>query len=438
MDPDSWLAIGAIALSLLFAAFASAAEATIRLIARARVRRQIDDGLPKARAVDAFLLHLFDYASTLAVVATLVVLVSVALTILLVVRYLPGSGLPVWLALLVLAVLLIFAQVLPKVAASRAPDRVAATVAGPLQFVTVLISPLVKLFRAAAGLLLSLVGVPRGDGRLLVAEEELGMLRMGGQEGILDETEKEMIHGILAIQNMTAREVMTPRIDIAAVPADTSVRGLVDIAMDQGYSRMPVYDENIDNILGVLYLKDLFPWLKDGKLQAPVTELMRPAYFIPESKRADELLHEMQEREIHMAIVVDEYGGTAGLVTIEDLLEEIVGEIRDEYDRGEEVKIEEIADGEAAFDGTVTVDDVNETLGLRLTSEDVDTIGGLVYDKLGKMPSPGDEVRVDDALIVVLETDGRRIRRVKVSAQRQQNGRAAGAADQESGIQTPG
>ena len=424
-----------VALALFLAAFASTAESAVRLVTRARVRRLIDQGLPKSRAVESFLAHLSAYTATIVVLSTVGVLVAVAVATLLAMRLFPIAGAPFWLAVAGFAALLIFVQMLPKAALARDPERIALAAAGPLQALTTLLSPLVGLFHAAASFTLRLVGLAPGNCRLLVADEEMRLLGIGGEERVLDEEEQDMIHGIVAMEEMSAREIMTPRMDIVAVGAETTVGELVDVAVEHGYSRMPVYRDNIDHVVGVAYVKDLFLCLKEGKLKTTVIELMRPAYFVPESKRTDELLHEMQEREIHMAIVVDEYGGTAGLVTIEDLLEEIVGEIRDEYDRGEEAKIEEIAENEAVFDGTVTVDDVNETLGLRLASAEVDTIGGLVYDKLGKMPSPGDEVRVEEALITVLETDGRRIRRVKVLAQKQANGRMPNGPERESSRQ---
>jgi putative hemolysin len=438
LDPDGWLQLALIVLALCFAAFASTAESAVRLVTRARVRRLIEQGLPKARAVDVFLVYFGGYTSAIVVLNALAILVASSLATLLAVRLFPAGGTPLWIAALLFAVLLVFSQMLPKAAAARDPERLALAVTGPLDVLTVLLAPLARAFYGAALLVLRLLGVRRGNSRLLVAQEELGMLGVGGEEGVLDEEEKEMIHGIVTMEDISAREIMTPRIDIAAVEAGSTVGDLVDVAIEQGYSRIPVYKENIDNILGIAYAKDLFSTLKAGKLNTPVTEIMRPAYFIPESKRVDELLHDMKEREIHLAIVVDEYGGTAGLVTIEDLLEEIVGEIRDEYDRGEEEKITEIAEGQAVFDGTVTVDDVNETLGLRLNSDEVDTIGGLVYDRLGKMPTPGDEVCLDEALITVLETDGRRIRRVKVSARKVQNGRRENGPERDPPAQSPG
>jgi CBS domain containing-hemolysin-like protein len=208
---------------------------------------------------------------------------------------------------------------------------------------------------------------------------------------------------------------MVPRIDIVATQASAQVRDALDRIIDSGHSRIPVYDGSIDNVTGVVYAKDLLRHLRDGSQDAPVAPLAREPSFVPETKKVDELLHEMQTNRVHLAIVVDEYGGTAGLITIEDLIEEIVGEIQDEYDVAEEKLIEEVNDHEALFDARVSIRDVNDTLDLDIGDEDFDTLGGLLYHELGKVPNVGDEVRVDGAVVTVLTTTGRRVRKVRVT-----------------------
>jgi putative hemolysin len=226
-----------------------------------------------------------------------------------------------------------------------------------------------------------------------------------------------MIHGIVELGERTVREVMVPRIDMIAVSRDKPVAEVLRRIHTTGHSRIPVYGESIDDIVGILYAKDLLNRLPDLPLDVPAGSLVREPQFVPETKRVDELLHEMQDSKVHMAIVVDEYGGTAGLITIEDLLEEIVGEIRDEYDTGEETWIESISPHEAIFDARVSIHDVNQTLDLDLDDSEYDTLGGLVYARAGKVPAQGDEVRVEDANIRVLSTAGRRIRKVRVAVE---------------------
>jgi len=239
------------------------------------------------------------------------------------------------------------------------------------------------------------------------------MVAASEEEGLIEQGERTMIDNILELEDITVREIMVPRPDIVAVPATATIREAVDTFVREGYSRLPVYRETIDDVAGILYSKDLFPLVVAGRLTESVGAIARSAYFVPESKKTDDLLRELQQKRVHIAIVVDEYGGTAGLVTIEDLLEEIVGEIQDEFDT-EEQKIILEGDGQAVVDGTVTIDDVNEALALNLEADDVDTIGGLVYEKLGRVPVVGDTVDAEQARLTVVAANGRRVSRVRV------------------------
>ncbi|MBM2827135.1 MAG: hypothetical protein HW403_1199 [Dehalococcoidia bacterium] len=251
----------------------------------------------------------------------------------------------------------------------------------------------------------------------------MGVLRLGDSDPFSEETiprTPEGPEGDLTIQPLTklketmAREIMVPRIDIVAVEEDAPMSHVLDMAAERGYSRIPVYRETIDNVVGVLYVKDLLQVLRTSNPAPPISSLARPPHFIPESMKISDLMAEFRQQKVHMAIVVDEYGGTAGLVTIEDLLEEIVGEIEDEYDR-EEVQIERISDWEYVIDARLDVDEFNELLGLDIQKEDFDTIGGFLYARLGRIPTPGDEVCVDGHNITVLSTSGQRIRKVRVT-----------------------
>ncbi|MBI5650366.1 MAG: HlyC/CorC family transporter [Chloroflexi bacterium] len=240
------------------------------------------------------------------------------------------------------------------------------------------------------------------------------MVEASEKVGLIESDEHEMITGILQLDHTQAREIMVPRMDVIALDVETCLSDALVVVIDGAHARVPVYAETIDHVAGILYAKDLLRALRDGKTDALLRELARPAYFVPESKRLDELLQEMQRHHVHMAVIVDEYGGTAGIVTIEDILEEIVGEIQDEYDAAEEPLIERISDSEGVFDARVPVDKVNEILELNLPTDN-DTLGGLVYQRLEKMPKAGDQVRVDDATISVVNVIGRRIKKVRVA-----------------------
>jgi CBS domain containing-hemolysin-like protein len=248
-----------------------------------------------------------------------------------------------------------------------------------------------------------------------VTQDEIkAMVDAGEEGGVIEENEKEMIYSIFEFGDTLAREVMVPRIDIVAVDAETPLLQALDVIMKEGHSRIPVYQGTIDNIIGLLYAKDLLVYRKEGKHNVPLTSILRPAYFVPETKKVDDLLRELQARRVHMAIVVDEYGGTAGLVTVEDLLEEIVGEIQDEYDE-EEPTVERVSDTEFIFDAGVNLDDVNDLLRVELPDTGGDTLGGFIYAQLGRVAAVGDEIRVGDLTITVLSVAGRRIRKVRVA-----------------------
>jgi CBS domain containing-hemolysin-like protein len=248
----------------------------------------------------------------------------------------------------------------------------------------------------------------------LVTEEELKLLvNVGEEEGLIEKEEREMIEGILIFGDTLAREVMVPRIHIAALESDATVAVALELALSAGHSRIPVYQDTIDNIAGILYVRDLLPLLRDGQLARGIVDLVRPAYYVPDTMKVDYLLRNLKARKVHIAIVVDEYGGTAGLVTIEDLLEEIVGEIQDEYDT-EEPAVRQIDDHTWIVEARVSVDDLNTETGLQLLTEEVDSLGGLVYERLGSIPQVGDSVDIDNVTISVLSVQGVRPEQLEI------------------------
>jgi putative hemolysin len=307
--------------------------------------------------------------------------------------------------------LLLLAQFLGRVLALARPEQVALAFVRPVELLNRVLFLLLMPLQALERGLRRLLGVQHGF-TPADAEERLRHLVEGNTD--LEEDEREMIASVIELGEQPVREVMVPRIDIVAAPSSSTVRDVLDRIVASGHSRIPIFDGSVDNISGVVYAKDLLRFMRDGSQTAPVQPLAREPSYVPETKKVDELLHEMQQKRVHVAIVVDEYGGTAGLITIEDLIEEIVGEIQDEYDV-EEAMIEEVSDSEALFDARVSIRDVNDTLDLDIEDEDFDTLGGLLYHELGKVPNVGDEVRVDGAVVTVLSTTGRRVRKVRVT-----------------------
>jgi putative hemolysin len=258
----------------------------------------------------------------------------------------------------------------------------------------------------------------RGGDRLfpLTTEEEImTMVDAGEEEGVIEEEEKAMIYSIFQLDNTLAREVMVPRIDIIAFEENTSLREATAILLSTGHSRAPVFGGSIDNIVGLIYIKDLLASWQLGELDKNVSDLLREPYFVPEAKALDDLLAEMQAKRVHLAVVVDEYGGTAGLVTIEDVVEEIVGEILDEYDFAEVLAYEQVGDGVFTFSGGIDIDDVNQITGAHVPKEISDTLGGLIYSELGKVPVVGETVEVGGLHLVVEQVVGRRIRIIRAS-----------------------
>ena len=250
-----------------------------------------------------------------------------------------------------------------------------------------------------------------GNGQESEAETQANSAESAADDAISDEEGRELLQSIVDFTETVAREVMTPRPDIVAVHVDTALADLRALFREEQYSRMPVYRDSLDNILGIVFVKDLVALPPDAA--PPMTTLMRSAYFVPESKRASELLKEMQRRQLQMAIVVDEYGGTAGLATVEDLLEEIVGEIRDEYDVESETVVDE-GNGFFMFSGKVNVDEVRERLGVEIEREGFETVGGFLLSRLGRMPYVGELVEIDELVFEVIEVERRRITKVRV------------------------
>lgn len=248
-----------------------------------------------------------------------------------------------------------------------------------------------------------------------VTEDELKTLVDAGQEeGVLEQGERRMIYSIFRLGDTRAREIMVPRIDMLALEVHTSPADAIDALLASGHSRVPVYEETVDKTLGVLYAKDLLRLWQTGEHRNSLYDLLRPAYFIPEAKRLDELLADMQSQRIHIAIVVDEYGGVAGMVTLEDIVEEILGEIWDEYDQGEESPYQVIKEGEYIFQGRIDLEHLNELLGSALSRDEADTLAGFIYNRLGRVPAVGDTVREGDLTLTVEQVSARRIRKVRV------------------------
>ena len=308
---------------------------------------------------------------------------------------------------------LILGDLVPEGVGSANADAIARWAAYPMRVLTFVFSPVVS---ASIGASKAVAGVFGGSSMVnLVTEEEImTMLDTSEKEGAIENEEKAMIVSVLEFGDRLAREVMVPRIDIVAVDIDTPLVEALKAFMDSGHSRMPVYEETIDDIKGVLYAKDLLnQWGKEPT--KPISELLRKAKFVPESKRADELLKELRTSKVHMAVVVDEYGGTAGLVTFEDLIEEIIGDIQDEYDVNEEAEYIQNGPDNYTVEGSISLNDFNDLLDVEISTENSDTLGGFLFTELGRVPEVGEKVEYENLTLRIESIEGRRIRKVRVT-----------------------
>ena len=418
-----------LAVLVLLNAFFAASEIAIVSVRKTRVRQLVEDGNAEARILEQLTEDSSRLLATVQVGVTLVGFFSAAIAAVslaepfyaaVVLLGLPlsaeaGYSISVTVITLTLAFLmLLLGELVPKTIALQHAEHFALLVARPISIISRIFAPPVVFLTVVTNFLVRLLGQDRKSSLPFVTPDEIKTMVDAGQEGgVIETTEKEMIYSIFEMGQTTAREVMVPRIDVFLLAVETPLAEVIGAAIRTSHTRIPVFEGTRDNVIGIVHTKDL---LKCGLDTCPVgglRDLLQPAYFVPESKKIDELLREMQAHRVHMAVVVDEYGGTAGIVTIEDVLEEIVGEIQDEYDK-EEALVQPVRDGEAIFDGITPLDDVNDTMGLDLTAEDVDSVGGFVYSQLGRIPSPGDTVEVPGATITVLSTLKRRIKKVKV------------------------
>ncbi len=427
-----------IVLLTLLEAFFVAAEIALVSIRRSRIEQLVDEGRPGARRVRRLL---DDPGKFLAVsqlgltfigfFASAFAAVSLANELS---NLLNGAGMERGtadgVALVIVTIILalftiVFAELVPKTLALANPERFAIALSLPIDFLARALGPVIALLTGVTNAITRLFGATVTSEASITAEELRLIVERGGEQGILEAEEEQMINAVIELGSRRVHEVMVPRIAIAAIPASTTFDEAIETIIEHGHSRIPVYEESVDEILGILYAKDLLPILRDSAGPRPdLRSLLRTPVYIPESMTVDDLLHEFQRRKVHIAIVLDEYGGTAGLVTIEDLLEEIVGEIQDEYDT-EEPMVVRLSEDEARVDGRASVDDLAELFDTNLGLEDedeYDTVGGLIYHRIGGVPSPGDRVEVDGLILTVESTDGRRVSKVLVVRQRDDDG----------------
>jgi len=309
-----------------------------------------------------------------------------------------------------------------RIVALSHADAAGAQLELPIKLLQALLRPISWTLAALVSVPMRALGLTGTSERIDPAEELVGALEAAGEDSVLTE-ERRMIRGVLEMSDQTVRELMTPRTDVTAVPTEATFGDVMRLVSKSGKSRIPLYEGSLDRIVGVIYAKDLLAYVQNGNITPNLGDIARPPYLVPETKRANELLADLRRDQVHLAIAVDEYGGTAGVITVEDLVEEIVGAIEDEYDTAA-VDVQQISETEAVVDGSLTIDELNEIFETELHSDDFDTVGGLIVTELGRLAVPGDEIVVpsideleDDQVAVrlrVMSILGRRIKKVNV------------------------
>ncbi len=313
---------------------------------------------------------------------------------------------------------LVLGELVPKRIGMQIPEKVAFAVAKPLYVMSKLTSPFVKFLSLSTNGVVRLFGFdPNADEEVVTEEEIRMMVDVGGEKGVIEDDQKEMINNIFEFDDMDAGDVMTHRTDVVAADVnDTTLEEFMALAIENGRSRIPLYDEDIDNIVGIVYIKDLLKYVgKEVKVKGTLKNIMREPYFVPETKACGELFKEMRQKRIQMAVVVDEYGGTAGIVTLEDIVEAVMGDIQDEYDEEEE-EISKIDENTFTVEGTIDIEEIDELIGKELPEGDYETLAGFIMDELQCIPKNGEmnEVVFENVKFTVLEVEDRRIEKIKV------------------------
>ena len=408
MDPDLLTAIGLV-LFLLLDLITSAARSAFSNSSLARLLIQRETMVSQVNRTTQLISNTPRTQASLNLFQSILRFLIAGLSLVLIVPWeVTQYLLPYSIGVLLLASLVtFFLEWLIETAVSHHPETWAIRLSSFVRVLSLVMSPLLAL----PFLFISSSETSQEGG---VTETELiSLVEAGQEEGFLEQEEQKMIVSIFRLGDTLVREIMVPRIDILALDVNTPFDQTMDALQQSGYSRVPIYKDSVDNILGLLYAKDLLGIWREGKREISLSDHLRPAYYVPEAKKADELLTELQAKRIHMAIVVDEYGGVAGLVTLEDIVEEIVGEILDEYDQAEEMIYQAINDDEYLFQGRIDLDDFNDIMGTQLPNSEADTLSGLIYSRIGRVPAAGDHVQIEGLQLTVEQVSGQRIRKVR-------------------------
>ncbi|CAB4362452.1 MAG: DUF21 domain-containing protein [Actinobacteria bacterium] len=409
------LLVGGILVLLIILVFCSIAEMGLSRISRPRAASLADKGLKSGKALKRLVDEPASWVNALLLTINVSQIVQTTLWGILAGRLFGGWGVVVGVVLNVV-VFFVIAEAMPKTYAVLHPQRAALMVARPtaalvafppLRWISNWLISLTNVFIKGKGL---------EQGPFVSEQELLGIVETAVEDGVVEHEERELIESIIEFGDTIAREVMVPRPDMVVIEPTSTVTQALDAALEHGYSRLPVMNTDEDDVLGLAFAKDLMGAERKGDGARPVTDFLRHVHFVPENKAVNRLMREMQAEKFHLALVADEYGAIAGLITLEDCLEELVGEIVDEHDE-EDAEVQRLADGDYLIDGGIAIGDLNDLLGTRLPDEDWDTLGGFVFGTLEHVPDEGESVVHEGWRFTAAEMDGRRIRQVKVTVE---------------------
>jgi len=400
-------------LCVILSAFFSSSEVALISITRAKARTLANEGKPGSEAVAALKESPEHLLITILIGNNIVNVAAAALATSIAIKAFGDIGVGI-ATFFVVIVLLVFGEIGPKIYAARASDSFALSVAPVILFLSRIFSPFIWIVERVS----PTFGIGKEVGEPSVTEEEIKeWIDVGKEDGTIEQGEQEMLYSVLEFADTTAREIMTPRVDVTLMEDTVTFEEAIRIFNETGFSRIPIYHDQIDNITGILNVKDVFSAMVSHRKDSTVKEVMYDPMFVPETKKIDDLLKELQVHRVQMAIVIDEYSSFVGIATVEDILEEIVGDIMDEYDK-EEPEIQNISDGVFVVDAQMWVEDINERMEIDLpVDESYETIGGLIIDRLGHIPlHPGEKVEINEGKIIlaVMQMHGRRIVKVKV------------------------
>ena len=407
------LQIGLLVVLLLGSGFFSASETSLMSLSKIRIRYMEDEGVKGAKFVGSLIEKSSDLLSSILVGNNIVNIAATSVSTSLFINIFGDGGVAIATAVMTVLVL-VFGEITPKTIAANSPEKVAVVVSKPISIIMKITKPIVWVFNLLTGIIFKIMVIDNDGVKPFITEEELkAMVNVSHEEGVLEMEEREIINNVFQFGDMQAKEAMIQRLDMVAIDIEDSYDEIIELFKSEKLSRLPVYQESIDDIVGILNIKDII-FLSDEEIENfDIKDFVREAFFTYEFKKITQLLEEMKKEKTQMAIVVDEYGGTAGLLTIEDLVEVIVGDIDDEYDEEEE-EIVKINDNEYLVEGSTKISDVYEQLGINLESEEFDSIGGFIIGYLKRIPEENEIIEVEDVKFKVESIDKNRINKIRI------------------------